>query len=101
MITVSECAGYSSGMPLLVFNPEEALFYWELVIGTYYDDSGRLKVVTKRYHRGKPLIDTFGPIDSYVTPTYLSASLDYLKAKEEWVYFAAKNEVPPIVYYLN
>lgn len=101
MITTSNIIGYSPGMPLLVFNPEQGVYYWEIVIGCYCDNLNRRKVVTKRYWRGQPLVDKFGGFDEYVTPTYLQTSLDYLKAKEEWIYFAQKDEVPPIVYYLN
>lgn len=97
MIKTNETIGYTSGMPLLVFNIEEGVYYWELVVGGYFNDKGQQQIITQRYYRGLPLL-----YNGYaVTPTYLQSSLDYLTAKEEWVYFAQKNEVPPIVYYLN
>lgn len=37
MITASKVMGYCSGMSLLVFNVEQGCYYWELVIGAYFD----------------------------------------------------------------
>ena len=102
-MTQSTIKGYCSGMPLLVFDEVRQLYYWELVIGAYFDENGVKKVVTHRYWRGEPLYS-----ENFITgdkepfcKTYTQKVLEYLTYTDEGFYFAKRGEIPPIVYYLN
>lgn len=102
MITTT-ISGYASGMPLLVYDEVRQLYFWELVIGAYFDEFGVRQVVTHRYWRGEPLYS-----ENFITgdkepfcKTYTQKVLEYLTYTDEGFYFAKRGEIPPIVYYLN